>query len=245
MPPTSTMPSTFSSLLTSSTTPRLASSAPSYLRETYWWTNSINIMLDSEDYESYFSSDTLKEAEQTAPDAPEQTPDYLAMLSHPNTPPHRLDLKVNATIAEETRLPVDEVEHLIMKALIYTRSDGQHLDGQHHSSLSLATSAPPSPTLHPSVDGARSVAHRRTSWAKLDVGQDPLRLNISTTMEVGPSTFRSSPRPFTPDVNSFYSPGNAFFGNALAFSGNSIYNDLPYSAAQSGPFPASIMSTPV
>ncbi|KAG1748102.1 hypothetical protein EDB19DRAFT_1605451, partial [Suillus lakei] len=83
------------------------------------------------------------------------------------------------------------------------------LDGQHHSSLShstqsssssaidltitititgLATSAPPSPTLHPSVDGGRSVTRRRTSWAKLDVGQDPLRLNISNTMEAGPST---------------------------------------------------------
>jgi len=36
---------------------------------------------------SYFSSDTLKEAEQNTPDEPEQTPKYLAMLTHPNTPP--------------------------------------------------------------------------------------------------------------------------------------------------------------
>ncbi|KAG2345117.1 hypothetical protein BDR05DRAFT_961063 [Suillus weaverae] len=53
------------------------------------------------DNESYFStsSDTLKEAEQVLPNAPEQTPDYLAMLTYPNTPPHRLDLKVGAVCA--------------------------------------------------------------------------------------------------------------------------------------------------
>jgi hypothetical protein len=145
--------------------------------------------------------------------------------------------------------------------------DSQHLGGQHHSSLSHSTqsssssaidltitiaglaassSAPPSPnpspTLHPSVDGGHSVARRRTSWAKLDVGQDPLRPNLSLTMEAGPS--RTSPRSFTPDENPVYSPHNGFFSNTLAYHGNSIYNDLPYTAAQDGPSSASLMSTP-
>ncbi|KAG1893620.1 Ion transport protein-domain-containing protein [Suillus fuscotomentosus] len=141
--------------------------------------------------------------------------------------------------------------------------DGQHLDSQHHSSLShstqsssssaidltvtitglAGTSAPPSPslspTLHPSVDGSRSVARRRASWAKLDAGQDPLR---PVTMEAGPS--RISPRPFTADEDPVYFPDNGFFANALAYNGSSIYNELPYTAAQAGPSSASLISTP-
>ncbi|KAG0695689.1 Ion transport protein-domain-containing protein [Suillus ampliporus] len=141
--------------------------------------------------------------------------------------------------------------------------DGQHLDSQHHSSLShstqsssssgidltgtiagLATSAPPSPTLHP-LDGGRSIARRRTSWARLDVGQDPLRLNISTT-EAGPSTFRrSSPRASTPDENPFHSPDDPFFSNTtLAYNNNSIYDDLSYTPAQADPSSSSLISTP-
>ncbi|KAG2155280.1 Ion transport protein-domain-containing protein [Suillus bovinus] len=141
--------------------------------------------------------------------------------------------------------------------------DDQPLDGQHHSSLShstqsssssaidltvtitgLATSAPPSPspTLHPSVDGGRSVARRRASWARLDVGQDPLRPNLSTTMEAGPS--RISTHSFTADEDPVYSPDNRFFANTLAYNGKSVYNDLPYTAAQAAPSSASLMSTP-
>lgn len=46
-----------------------------------------DVVLDAPpgEYESYFSSDVLKEADQVPPDAPRQTPDYLAMLTHPNT----------------------------------------------------------------------------------------------------------------------------------------------------------------
>ncbi|KAG1791103.1 uncharacterized protein HD556DRAFT_1445620 [Suillus plorans] len=58
--------------------------------------------------ESYFSSDSLKEAEQVPPDAPEQTPDYLAMLTHPNTPPHRLNLKIGAVCAIQRNLSVEK-----------------------------------------------------------------------------------------------------------------------------------------
>lgn len=50
----------------------------------------------------------LKEADQVPPDAPEQTPDYLAMLTHPNTPPHRLDLKVNVICAVQRNLSVEK-----------------------------------------------------------------------------------------------------------------------------------------
>ncbi|KAG2063970.1 hypothetical protein BDR04DRAFT_1163099 [Suillus decipiens] len=46
-------------------------------------------------YALYFSSDVLKEVDQALPDAPEETPENLTMLTYPNTPPHRLDLKVN------------------------------------------------------------------------------------------------------------------------------------------------------
>lgn len=69
-----------------------------------------NVVLEAlpGDYESYFSSDVLKEADQAPPDAPEQTPDYLAMLSHPNTPPHRLDLKVNAICAVQRNISVEK-----------------------------------------------------------------------------------------------------------------------------------------
>ncbi|KAG2112584.1 uncharacterized protein F5147DRAFT_835341 [Suillus discolor] len=142
--------------------------------------------------------------------------------------------------------------------------DGQHLDSQHHSSLShstqssssaidltvtitglAGTSAPLSPslspTLHPSVDGGRSVARRRASWAKLDAGQDPLCPNLSVTMEAGPS--RISPRPFTADEDPVYFPDNRFFANALAYNGSLIYNELPYTAAQADPSSASLIST--
>lgn len=36
------------------------------------------------------------EAEQAPSDAPEQPPNYLAMLAHPSKPPRRWDLKVGA-----------------------------------------------------------------------------------------------------------------------------------------------------
>ena len=58
--------------------------------------------------ESYFSSDILKEADEAPSDAPEQTPDYLALLTHPDTPPHRLDLKVNAICAIQRNLSVEK-----------------------------------------------------------------------------------------------------------------------------------------
>ncbi|KAG1762972.1 hypothetical protein EDD22DRAFT_952697 [Suillus occidentalis] len=96
--------------------------------------------------------------------------------------------------------------------------------------------------LHPSVGGGHSVARRRTSWAKLDVGQDPLRPNPPLTMEASPS--RTPPRPFIPDENPVYSPSNGFFANTSTHNGNSIYNDLPYTAAQAGPSSASLMPTP-
>lgn len=40
-------------------------------------------------------------------DAPEQTPDYLALLHHPGVPPHQLDLKLNAICALQRNLCVD------------------------------------------------------------------------------------------------------------------------------------------
>ncbi|KAG1777900.1 hypothetical protein EV702DRAFT_199802 [Suillus placidus] len=58
--------------------------------------------------ESYFSSDVLKEAGQVPADAPEQTPTCLAMLIHPNTPPHRLDLQVNAICAAQRNMSVEK-----------------------------------------------------------------------------------------------------------------------------------------
>jgi hypothetical protein len=58
--------------------------------------------------ESYFSSDILKEADEAPSDAPEQTPDYLALLTHPNTPPHRLHLKINAVCAIQRNLSVEK-----------------------------------------------------------------------------------------------------------------------------------------
>jgi hypothetical protein len=56
----------------------------------------------------YFSSDILKEADEVPSDAPEQTPDYLALLTDPNTPPHRLDLKINAVCAIQRNLSVEK-----------------------------------------------------------------------------------------------------------------------------------------
>ncbi|KAF9235330.1 hypothetical protein BU15DRAFT_78079 [Melanogaster broomeanus] len=38
------------------------------------------------DFYSYFSSDTIKEADHLPVDALEQTPDYLGLLTHPGTP---------------------------------------------------------------------------------------------------------------------------------------------------------------
>lgn len=120
------------------------------------------------------------------------------------------------------------------------------MDGQQNSALShstqsssssaldltktvtgLANSAPPSPTLRP-VDSEHSFARRRTSWAKLDVGQDPLRLNIPA-MEVGPSTIgRSS---FTLDEDPFHSPDNPFFANNLTYGRSSVYNEVTYTSS--------------
>ncbi|KAG1817703.1 uncharacterized protein BJ212DRAFT_1270130, partial [Suillus subaureus] len=34
--------------------------------------------------------------------------DYLAMLTHPNTPPHRLDLEVNATCAVQRNMSIEK-----------------------------------------------------------------------------------------------------------------------------------------
>jgi len=69
----------------------------------FFVTNSPNLALQSE---SYFSSDILKEADDAPSDTPEQTPDYLALPSHPNIPPHRLDLKINAVCAIQRNLSV-------------------------------------------------------------------------------------------------------------------------------------------
>jgi hypothetical protein len=55
--------------------------------------------------ESYLSLDVLKEGDQAPP---KQTPDYLTMLTHPNTSPHRLDLKVNAICAVQRNMSVEK-----------------------------------------------------------------------------------------------------------------------------------------
>jgi len=70
--------------------------------------NHINLIYQSE---SYFSSNILKEADQALSDVPEQTPDYLALLTHPNIPPHQLDLKVNGIFAIQCNLSVKKVVH--------------------------------------------------------------------------------------------------------------------------------------
>ncbi|KAG1793207.1 uncharacterized protein HD556DRAFT_1443955 [Suillus plorans] len=94
-------------------------------------TNSNKMILDAlpGDYESYFSSDTLKEAEQVPPDAPEQTPNYLTMLTHPNTPSHRLDLKIGAVCAIQQSLSVE-------KGLVHRSADsrdtGKALPASHY-----------------------------------------------------------------------------------------------------------------
>jgi len=133
------------------------------------------------------------------------------------------------------------------------------MDGQHNSSLShstqsssssavdltktvtgLANSTPPSPTLHP-VDSERSFARRRTSWAKLDVGQDPLRLSLPS-MEAGPSTIGR--RSFTLDEDPFHSPDNPFFANNLTYDRSSVYNEVTYApSTQDVPSTSSLIST--
>jgi len=104
----------------------------------------------------------------------------------------------------------------------------------------LVNSAPPSPTLRP-LDSERSLARRRTSWAKSDVGQDRLRLNLPT-MEAGPPTVgRSS---FTPDENPFHSPDDPFFANNLSFGPSPIYNEVSYSSSsKDGPSSSLLIST--
>ncbi|KAG1809214.1 hypothetical protein EV424DRAFT_175541 [Suillus variegatus] len=56
----------------------------------------------------YLSSDILKEADHPPFDAPEQTPDYLAMLTAPGVPPHRLDLKIDRICAIQCNLSVEK-----------------------------------------------------------------------------------------------------------------------------------------
>ena len=57
---------------------------------------------------SYFSSDSVVEAEQSPLRGPEETPEYLALLSHPGVPPHRLDLKVDCICAIQHNLSVEK-----------------------------------------------------------------------------------------------------------------------------------------
>jgi hypothetical protein len=52
--------------------------------------------------QNIFSSDSLKDADHSPLNAPECTPDYLAMLTHPGIPPHRLDLKQNCILRHST-----------------------------------------------------------------------------------------------------------------------------------------------
>ncbi|KAI6025212.1 hypothetical protein BKA83DRAFT_4258481 [Pisolithus microcarpus] len=52
-------------------------------------------------------SDALKEADQLPHDAPERTPDYLAMLRPPRIPPHQLDIKVDAVCTIQRNLSVN------------------------------------------------------------------------------------------------------------------------------------------
>ncbi|KAN0081312.1 PIF1-like helicase domain containing protein [Tylopilus felleus] len=55
-----------------------------------------------------YSSDALKEADNVPFNAPEQTPEYLAMLHHPGVPPHQLNLKRNAICALQRNLSVEK-----------------------------------------------------------------------------------------------------------------------------------------
>lgn len=130
--------------------------------------------------------------------------------------------------------------------------DGQHQSSFSHSTQSssssaldltgtitgLATSAPPSPTLRP-LDTERSFPRRRASWAKLNVAQDPLRLNLPT-MDAGHSSVgRSS---FTLDKDPFHSLDNSSFANSLTYGRSSVYNDVTYSSAQDGLSSTSLVS---
>jgi len=58
--------------------------------------------------ESYFSSTTLKEADNTTLLPSEQSPDYLTTLSHPSTPPHHLRLKKNAICAIQRNISIEK-----------------------------------------------------------------------------------------------------------------------------------------
>ena len=53
-----------------------------------------------------FSSDVVKEVDQTHLNAPELTSDHLAMLTEPGVPPHQLPLKENAIAAIQRILSV-------------------------------------------------------------------------------------------------------------------------------------------
>jgi hypothetical protein len=50
----------------------------------------------------------LKEADEAPSDAPEQTPNYLALLMHLNTPLHQLHLKINTIYAIQRNLSVEK-----------------------------------------------------------------------------------------------------------------------------------------
>ena len=58
--------------------------------------------------EIYYSSDSLKEADNITLNVAQQTPEYLASLSDPNTPSHALPLKVNAICAIQRNIAVEK-----------------------------------------------------------------------------------------------------------------------------------------
>ena len=58
--------------------------------------------------EIYYSSDSLKEADDITLNVAQQTPEYLASLSDPNTPSHALPLKINAICAIQRNIAVEK-----------------------------------------------------------------------------------------------------------------------------------------
>lgn len=118
------------------------------------------------------------------------------------------------------------------------------MDGAQHSARSSTSSAielvvtstsvaPGSPSLLP-TDIPSSFARRRLSWGRVDAGQDPLRLDVSSMNDSGPSSRPSYPpqpvSPYAIDDDPFVSPSYADpFGpsttpdygtESFAYSGN-------------------------
>lgn len=131
------------------------------------------------------------------------------------------------------------------------------MDGRHHPSLStssstsaidltgtpagIGSSTPSSPALVTSEDKS-SFARRRTSWGRVEAGQDPLQFTPTNSHAPPITTSTSSSTKMNWDDDPFYSPTDEDIVMQHHFRSAAIRSGV-YSSAEAGPSSASLLSS--